>query len=449
MNLDALSALRVSGGLQCDEISIQVSGFKHAAIPIICASIILNRDLILENCPKVLDIDIFSEILRESGGIVNFSGRSLILDSHLLRPSYPSKELTNAVHGTQYLFLAFLLRFEEARFGTSGGCSLDKRYAKGRPTEHLAAILGEFGYAFEESETFFYGRRSTHLDRNVVIDIRDYSDRSDVVTGPQVSGATKFAILCSLTNTQSTTILHPYYKPDVLELLEYLEMSGFSVQSSRNRIDIRRTDFEKFLPKFQLVSCPSEVMTFVALAVMSAKPLRIHQIVKMDRLRAGLDAEFRCLDGMNLIPEIINEDLILTPPYRLKSLDIEVTSQSIYSDHQPFFALMLSKVEAQQTSSITEKVWKDRFSYADEMNKLGLNMRQAEGSLSVTSSTFDRCPPRIEAQDLRGAAALLLAIICNPLLTETCLHGWHHLVRGYDGLVDKLEGLGVTFSQMG
>ncbi len=276
------------------------------------------------------------------------------------------------------------------------------------------------------------------------IDIMNYSERSDILTGPLVSGATKTAILASLFVTEGvTTILNPYQKPDVIFLVDFIKSYGFRTTISKDAITIMPPDYCISSPApFRLCADVSQIMTYIALSVHHKIKL-IMENVDWDIDSIGLKHELTILNNMGITLYGNGSQLTVSSPVLLSKQHIIVTSESIYSDHQPLFALMLT--QANGISKIEEHVWKKRFAYATELNRLGFKMHEKNNELIIEPSEM-LCGGILLATDLRSAACLLITAL-NPPET-VILNGLEHLERGYESLIEQLLTFGFQLEYL-
>jgi UDP-N-acetylglucosamine 1-carboxyvinyltransferase len=162
-------------------------------------------------------------------------------------------------------------------------------------------------------------------------------------------------------------------------------------------------------------------------------------MITRPEVEEGLGNELLLLDQMGVKLKFIGNQIKIVRPLKLKAININVTSIGIYSDHQPFFALMLTK--ADKPSLITEKVWKSRFSYAEQLAKLGMKLEVNGNCLKITPSQPNATTTLLIAQDLRAAAVLVIAAL--KLETPVRIEGIDHLERGYDDFMEDLKRIGV------
>jgi UDP-N-acetylglucosamine 1-carboxyvinyltransferase len=198
----------------------------------------------------------------------------------------------------------------------------------------------------------------------------------------------------------------------VTELVTSVARAGGVVAVSDGQIDVSASLYWPSDDWFEhaLISDISEIITYVALAVSTGKTLTIEGIT-VDRVRSGLAPEINFLDAMDIPLRWEQDRLQIEPPDQVRSVDIEVTSVGIHSDHQPFFASMLLKGD--RPARIREHVWNDRFGYARELRKLGANIHIGEGEIIVLPSRLHCARAHVVACDLRGAAALVIAAIAR------------------------------------
>jgi UDP-N-acetylglucosamine 1-carboxyvinyltransferase len=419
--------------------SLRVAGYKHALVSVLAAAVNVDAEVQLTNVPHIEDSRVLAQILAEAGARVSLRDGQMHLDARGLARSEVPPALSQRIHGSLYLIPAFLGRLGSVRFEEAGGCQIgDQAQGHRRPVDHMLSVLESFGARFETNGVTLTG--STRGLRACELDIMDYSEQRDVLTGPRVSGATKTAILAAACVRNGTSVIrNPYPKPDVTELLAFLRRCGHSVQQKEGAVHISHgSPAPGTTPTHALISDISEVMTYITCAVFHEVPLTLEGL-PVDRVRAGLAEELRLLERMGVRLEWTEDSVSVAHQGGVRGVDIDVTSVGIYSDHQPFFALMLLK--ADRPCRIREWVWKHRFGYAQELMKLGAKLEPGEDSIVVHPSTLRPAKEPLHAGDLRAAAVLVLAAL--GVEGETRLTGAHHLDRGYERLLEDLQSLGA------
>lgn len=183
----------------------------------------------------------------------------------------------------------------------------------------------------------------------------------------------------------------------------------------------------------------SQIMTYICLAIYHEISLTIVNVT-VEKVKQGFAPEIAYLNKMGIYLTYGKDYIKVCHPSHIIPINIDVISIGIYSDHQPFFALMLLK--AKGMSRVKEYVWKKRFNYAVELKKLGFDLKINDECLEIIGSA----PLAIHdieliATDLRAAAVLLIAALAVP--GKVYIKGIHHLCRGYDDFISALRSLGA------
>jgi UDP-N-acetylglucosamine 1-carboxyvinyltransferase len=427
-----------------DKSNSKIPGYKHLVVQVLCSTVLFPEiEFTFSNIPKILDTQIILKLLDYMGASIQYENENIVINTkNLVNKILPVAD-TSQVHGTLYLFPALFSRFGSATIGKTGGCSLiDSHNLGSRPYLHIKSVLEKFGAVVEINDDQMLAK---HIKKNInlnSIDILDYSSSKEHLTGPYVSGACKTALLCSLSLSSDIVfeIKNSYLKPDVVEFYKFINLTNFNVELKGNSLYIKtisRSNLNKKV-KFVFMDDISTLMTYICFAVMFNKDLMV-TLVDPESVRCGLQEELKLLKKMGLNPMFENNVFNLHCVTEILPLEIDVYSTGIYSDHQPFFALMLTK--AKTKSVIREHVWKNRFSYAHELNKLGYYFEVSEGSLVINPSNPKHTITNLCAQDLRSAAVLSIGACLNN--AQTTVTGINHLNRGYENLLEFLSHNGV------
>jgi UDP-N-acetylglucosamine 1-carboxyvinyltransferase len=426
--------------------NVSVSGYKHAAVLVLCATICAPEvNFTLHNIPQIEDTIVLADIIRSLGGEAKFTGKNTLqLNTTHLKSHQVPVEFSKLIHGAVYLIPSLLAKQGRIEIGECGGCQIgDNTIIGKRPIFHMLKVLEQFGCTFKFENNLIIGTKTADFTAST-IDIKDFSDSKEIITGPNVSGATKTAILAAMAVRQGKTIIkNPYLKADVFELLNFIKLLGYQVEYNQQEIVIEG-QYTKQDADYWLCSDISEIMTYITIACYHQINLTINNI-QIEKIKLYLLAEFQYLEKMGIFCVFANESIVVSPPIKINPIEIEVVSLGIYSDHQPFFALLL--FNADQPSSIVERVWHSRFDYAKELSKLGFKSEISNNTLKVMPSTASNSDQLLNARDLRAAAVLLIAALKTPGASH--ITGLSHLKRGYEGLVENLRNLNgkIVFKQ--
>jgi UDP-N-acetylglucosamine 1-carboxyvinyltransferase len=427
-----MGALRIEGG-PLSPASVAVSGFKHAAVPLLAASV-LTESATIANVPRIADVQVLGAVLASLGAVVEEDGDTRTIRTENVTDAPLVGPLVGRVHGTLYLAPTLLARCGRVRIGRSGGCAIAG--GEPRPVEHVAEVMRRFGASAEVVDGEL--RASARSLRGTRIDIADFSSRKDVVTGPLVSGATKTALLLAATARGPSVVVNPYKKPDVTELVAFLRAGGVAIEATDERITVEPVS--RLRPvRHELVADMTEIFTWIAVAAYHGVKVELTRI-RREAVLAGLRTELEVLERIGVALEIA-ESRIVVPEgtAELRPLTLEVTSQGIYSDNQPLLALMLTKAVGR--SMLREAVWTERFDYARELARLGARLCVDGPTLAIEPGA-PRSPCRgLAAKDLRAAAVLIVAALGAHGVST--IDGCQHLERGYADFLGDLRRAGA------
>ena len=113
------------------------------------------------------------------------------------------------------------------------------------------------------------------------------------------------------------------------------------------------------------------------------------------------------------------------------------------TDMQPQMAVLLTLAEG--TSIISESIWSNRFRYAEQLNRMGADIK-ADGQLAVIQGVEQLKGAPVKADDLRAGAAMLIAGCAASGTTE--IEDILHIDRGYEEVVEKFRGIGADIKRV-
>ena len=421
--------------------SILISGHKHSFVQIVSAAIILNQPCKITNVPDTDDVVVLKDLIEKLGGRAQFIKHTFSFDPTNMQYRRPDARLCAKIHGSLYFIFALAIRFNRFAQLKTGGCQIGKE--KKRPDSHLITILNSFGTLspVNDKEFIFMPSKNKRITQNIV----DFSDSLWRLSGEKVSSATKLCILAALNNKKETVIKNYYFRTDVMDLLNFIRQCGISVKQSGKKLKIIPTQpCNHQRVTYRLSDCQSEVITFITLAIMCNISLTL-KVQNIDILCQILKPELNLFKNMNVNITFSGDKIIIPRNQTIKSADVKITQKGIQSDHQPFLALLLTNADGQ--SSITENVWKTRFGYVSELNKLGTNIQMKNNKITIypTSVAFCNNPRKVSATDTRAAAVLTIAALATK--SNITIRNAEHLNRGYDGFLQKLIRLGANITQ--
>lgn len=414
-----MSQYVIEGGKRL-EGELQIGGSKNAVLPIIAATLLNEEVTYLENCPKILDVKIMIEILRELGCRVEWQGKTLMLDTTTLQNYDINDTLVKKMRSSIILLGALMGRCGEARIGEPGGCQLGAR-----PIDLHLEALKKMNVTITENDGII-SCKASHL-RGAEINLKF----------PSV-GATENIMLAATRCEGRTIIYNPAMEPEIVDLQNFLVACGAKIKGAgTSRIII---DGVKKLNGVHYRVIPDRIIagTYLVAAAITRGNIILNHVEK-----SHLDAVTQQLEKMGC--KMINEGhrLIMVSPKQLKSINITTQPYPGFpTDMQSQMMALLCTCD--ETAFIKENLFEARFKIADELVKMGAQINVEDCMATIRGGhKLKGCP--VVATDLRGGAALVLA----GLAAEGCttIRNIEYIKRGYENIVEDLSRLGAHIQE--
>lgn len=436
--------VRGGGGLAG---SVRPAGFKHSLVSVAAAALCGTAPVRIDNCPQITETRVLTELFRHLGGTVTGVGEARIFHARTLTGAEFDPDVAEQIHGSVYLLPALLGRFGEARVPARGGCQIGDDPRGRRPLRQYIDVFQRFGARATVSETGDLTVTAERL-RACRIDLLEYTANRSLRTGPLYSGATKMALLTAVMAHGVTVLQHPYPKPDVTDLVGVLRAMGADIDSTpAGSLRVHGNGGQDLTRAVDHVLIPDliEVMTWICAGAVLGHGVLHVLAADLPRACRALAPEFEVLDQLGVRMELYPGELAVHPAQQLRPTEVTVASHGVFSDNQPFLALLAARASGR--SRITETVWANRFGYLPGLAAMGVAVCQHGPTLTVDGPWSPRTATGpVHATDLRAAAVLTLAALAVP--GESVITGTHHLARGYADFPGALRALGADLADI-
>lgn len=405
--------------------TIKISGAKNAVLPLIAASLLGTTPSTLDEVPNLEDVRTFINVLSHLGvGSKHDASQGVLyIDSSNITSDEAPYELVRKMRASFLVMGPLLARTGRAKISLPGGCAIGTRpidlHLKG--FEALGAKIN-IGHGYIEATA---GQGLTGA--------RIYLDFPSV-------GATENIIMAASMAKGQTIIENPAHEPEIVDLANYLNCMGARIRGAgTNVIKIEGVNELKGT-NYTVIPDRIEAGTYMVAAAMTGGDVWIENALTehLKPVVAKLKEAGICIE------EEIN-GVRVWGNGSFKAVDIKTLPYPGFpTDMQAQFMAMMTV--ARGTSVISETVFENRFMHVDELKRMGACIK-IEGRSAVIEGVarLTGCP--VKATDLRAGAAMVLAGLVAEGQTEV---GYiHHIDRGYDGLVDKLRGIGADITRVG
>lgn len=413
-----MSSIRIEGNRElCGRIKVQ--GSKNAALPILAATILIPGTTILENCPAIKDVELMLKLLESMGCHTERNGGQLKIDASRTAQCHLKKEYIEGMRSSIILLGAMLGRFGEAHIGYPGGCVIGERPIN----YHLEALraLGA-GIRIEEGQ---------------IIAEAEKLKGSTIHFAISSVGATENAILAAVAAEGMTILENAAIEPEITALCGFLRLAGAKIEGIGTRTlritgsPLHETNY--FVPYDRIVAG-----TYLLAAAAAGGDVVVEHAPAEE-----LKELIKCLKNMEIDLYQHDDGIEVISDRNYQALPHLVTAEypGFATDLQPQLAAVLTC--AKGNSMIEEKIFDNRFGYAAELAKMGASVRIQDRCLFI-KGTSGLQGNLLEAKDLRGGAALILAGLMAEGITR--IDGCGFVERGYEDIVRDLSSVGAKIS---
>ncbi len=396
--------------------TINISGSKNSALPILSATILCCGITELKNVPDISDIDIMCEILKVLGCTVSRSTNSVTVDSSNAQPNSLPYELTGKIRASFIVAGPLISRFKSAQIALPGGCTIGTR-----PVDlHLK------GFTLLGCEHYI-------KDGYVYISAKKLDGTRIYLDFPSV-GATQNIILASVLAKGITVIENCASEPEIEDLCNFLNSCGASIKGGgTDTIEIQGVDKLRGI-SHTIIPDRIEAGTLMVAASATGGNIKLKNVVAphLSSVTSKLtEIGAKCVEFAD---EIGVSSSKIKKCTTIKTLPFP----GFPTDMQSQIAAMLSCVEG--TSVITETVFENRFMYVPELIRMNADIK-VDGRVAVIKGKPSLVGAEVNATDLRASAALIIAGLTAK--GKTVINNAEYLKRGYENLDQKLRALGA------
>jgi len=410
-----MSALIVEGGNPLRG-NAHVHGAKNSVLPILAAVLLGDGVSVLRNCPQLSDVAASVAILRHLGCAVEVDGDEIRVDTTGLCCCDVPDELMREMRSSVIFLGAILGRMGCAELSFPGGCELGPR-----PIDlHLAALralgaeIGEIG-----------GRLVCRGEGLRGADI--------TLSLPSV-GATENTMICACAATGKTVIRNAAREPEIEDLAAFLNAMGAQISGAGTSTVIIQGGRALVGVEHRVMGDRIVAATYLAAAAATGgevsltgvEPEHVQTVTELFR-QAGCETGAQSGGVFLRAPKtLLSTAPVRTAPYPGFPTDAQAP-------------VMVALCLSIGTTVFVENMFTNRYRHVPELSRMGADIRM-EGRVAVVCGKSTLYGAKVEAHDLRGGAALVVAALAAKGKSE--IKGIVHLDRGYENLVECMKRLG-------
>jgi UDP-N-acetylglucosamine 1-carboxyvinyltransferase len=406
--------------------TIRVSGAKNAALPAMAAALLTDSDVILENIPQVRDIETERRLLAAMGAQVELGyGRAqhrTTINCRNLANTEASYELVKTMRASTLVLGPLLARMGHARVSLPGGCAIGAR-----PIDLHLKGLEKLGAKITQEHGYIEARADRLQGARIVFE-------KITVTGTE-------DLLMAATLAEGETILENCARePEVSDLAALLNKMGARIEGAGTHMIRVQGVAQLHGARHRIIPDRIEAGTFIVAAALTGGDLMV-QGCDPSHLGVLLEKLQEC--GVTLHTN--GESVRVRSDGPLKATDVTTEEfPGFPTDMQAQFMTLATQAEG--ASIITENIFENRFMHAQELLRMGANIK-IDGRRAVVRGKTPLSGAAVLASDLRASASLVLAALVAD--GETIIDRVYHIDRGYERIEEKLKAVGAHIRRIG
>ncbi len=395
--------------------NIRVSGAKNAALPILFASLLFDKRVILNEVPKLRDIYTTLKLLEILGCKNSFENNTVVIEPCAIQSVAPY-ELVKTMRASVLCLGPLLARNGYAEVAMPGGCAIGSR-----PVDLHLAAMRKMGAEFELTDGYIIGKAEKLKGAHIYFDF------------PTVGGTEN--VMMAAVFAEGTTILENCARePEIVDLANFLNKAGAKIEGAGSPMITIHGVTSLNETEHSIMPDRIEAGTFLIISGMVDGDIYLENCPLLE-----MESTVEKLQAMGL--EITEKDGLVRSQKKdiIKGVDISTRPHPGFpTDMQAQIMALMSLAEG--SSLVEETIFENRFMHVSELARMGADIKITASSALVRGVKDLQAAP-VMASDLRGAACLVLAALAAK--GKTVINRIYHLDRGYERMEDKLNAIGA------
>jgi UDP-N-acetylglucosamine 1-carboxyvinyltransferase len=401
---------------------IKISGSKNASLPILAATLLSNKKIILKNLPKVRDIETMLTLLQSLGSRVKLDKNKTIIDNSKQNKKFASYNLVKTMRAGILVLGPLLAKHKSAKVSLPGGCAIGTR-----PVDIHLKALSKLGVKYK-------------IDQGYVIANAPKGLKGNKIKFPKISvGATENLIIAASFAKGTTILSNCAIEPEIKDLVNFLNEMGCNIKwISKRTIKVIGVSEIKEI-SYSVMFDRIEAGTYLVAAAVTEGNLKIINIVP-----EIIKTEINVLKKLGSKIMIKKNEVQIIGNKKIKSTKITTAPYPGFpTDLQAQIMVLLCK--ANKSSIIKEDIFENRFMHVAELNRMGAKI-STNGNKAIIEGNINFAPAELMATDLRASVSLILAALTAK--GKSVINRIYHLDRGYENIEKKLKKVGAKIRRV-
>ena len=403
---------------------VKISGSKNSSLPILAATILFNKPVVLKNLPRVKDIDTMINLLRSLGSriILSKDRRIAKIYNKTKLKTFASYSLVKTMRGSILVLGPLIARYYKSKISLPGGCLIGAR-----PINYHLESLKKLGMSYILKDGYILAKSTGKL-------------KGTIIKFPRITvGATENSIIAACLAKGTTILKNCAIEPEIKDLTNFLNLAGAKISWVGRTCKVVGVDRLNSL-EYSVMADRIEAGTFCVAATLAKGNLKISnfdaKIIK---------TELELLRRFGAKIKFQKKKIFIKGPEKIRSIKNIKTKEfpGIATDLQS--QLMVLMCKANGKSSITENIFENRFMHVAELRRLGAKIDLKNNKAYVSGNT-KFIGAELMSSDLRASVALVIGAIVSK--GTSIINRIYHLDRGYESIENKLKKVGVKIKRL-
>ncbi len=404
--------------------NVSISGSKNASLPILAATLLFNKPVIIKNLPRVRDINTMLNLLKSLGSkiILSRDRKTAKIINKKNMKTFASYSLVKTMRGSILVLGPLISKFYKSKTSLPGGCLIGAR-----PVNYHLSALKKLGMKYKIRDGYIIAKSNGRL-------------KGKTIKFPKISvGATENSIIAACLAKGKTILKNCAMEPEIKDLTQFLNKAGANIKWSGRTCIITGIDSLN-QTTHTVMADRIEAGTFCVAATLAKGNLQVKNLDPKI-----INTELELLKKVGAKIKTTNNKIFIKGPDKIKSIKNIKTKEfpGIPTDLQAQLMVLMCKSVGK--SSITESIFENRFMHVAELQRLGAKINIKNNKAFIEGNT-KFIGAELMSSDLRASVALVLAaMVANG---KSIVGRVYHLERGYENIENKLQKIGVKIKRL-
>ena len=404
---------------------VVIGGAKNAALGILAAAIMTDGECLIDNMPNVRDTNVLLQAMEGIGARIERKGDNEVVisgkDIDSAGDLIVDNEYIRKIRASYYLIGALLGKYKRAEVALPGGCNIGSR-----PIDQHLKGFRALGADVDICHGAIVAKAENLHGSHIFLDVVSV-------------GATINIMMAASMATGRTIIENAAREPHVVDVANFLNSMGANIKGAGTDVIRIRGVETLHRTEYSIIPDQIEAGTFMFAAAATRGDVTVRNVIPKH-----LEATTAKLEEIGCEVEEFDDAVRVRAPHVLHRTHVKTLPYPGYpTDMQPQIAVTLALAEG--TSIVTESIFENRFKYADELSRMGANIK-VEGNSAIIDGVRKLTGARVSAPDLRAGAALVIAGLAAEGVTV--VDDIVYIQRGYENFEEKLRSLGAEIERV-